>query len=572
MNATGFRVTLASDQRRADITVSGDIPHIEAGDTSLLLFGHCLAGAAEIARGLAAAVALDDPAPLMGWPGAYACVLVRPGEVVAFTDLAGQFPLYHSWHLGEFAVASDPVVLADLHHRPADAVTAAARIACSAVLPLWEERSAFRDIARLPGGAVLRATPDRVRLSRLESRDDQGGSEALRHALTQAVAVRCAAGPISADFSGGLDSTSLAFLAARHTTVEAVVYHHPRLPAADLAEAVGFARHDRRIRLTEVHGTQATLPYASLAEPGPRPRTAEPARGSLAVRRALLRLERAVPHGMHLTGEGGDAVLGAAPSYLGGLARPARIGGLVRHCTSQAALRHTSALGLAVRAGRLARTTPARALTHLGARLLRPDSGELTWPEAVTWWPIDGGVLGWLTARTRRDLAERVADPALAAHLDAGPARVATLTELRQSADAQRQLRELGEAAGCGCTLLSSTTRWCAPASRSRPTRASIQARASRCWPPRCATWCPRGLPAAHQGDYSAEEYHGARAVAARLHRLVDDSLLAEMGVVEPAPVRACLDRLLAGAPVPLGAMGQFVATELWLRDLDGGA
>lgn len=334
---------------------------------------------------------------------------------------------------------------------------------------------------------------------------------------------------------------------------------------------MGFARHDRRIRLTEVHGTQATLPYASLAEPGPRPRTAEPARGSLAVRRALLRLERAVPHGMHLTGEGGDAVLGAAPSYLGGLARPARIGGLVRHCTSQAALRHTSALGLAVRAGRLARTTPARALTHLGARLLRPDSGELTWPEAVTWWPIDGGVLGWLTARTRRDLAERVADPALAAHLDAGPARVATLTELRQSADAQRQLRELGEAAGVRVHapfLDDAVVRACLavpPDARVDPgTSKPLLAAALRDLVP------PEVFLRRTKGDYSAEEYHGARAVAARLHRLVDDSLLAEMGVVEPAPVRACLDRLLAGAPVPLGAMGQFVATELWLRDLDG--
>ncbi|MFG1958312.1 asparagine synthase-related protein [Nonomuraea sp. NPDC049028] len=534
----------------------------------LLVVGHCLADR----RSIAAALERDDLGALTRLPGSYAWVLARQGELIAYTDLAGQFPLYLSRLGGRTALASHPGVLSDLHERSVDPVTFAVAIACPSVLPLWEHRSPYQGVSRLPGGRLIHVGQSTIRYG------TAGPAPDLRAALTEAVATRCSAAPISADFSGGLDSTSLAFLAARHTKVKGIVYHHPDLPTTDLAHASSLAGHG--MDLTAVAGDQSTLPYAELTYP----LDGEPVRGNLAWRRSLLRLAEAAP--MHVTGEGGDALFGAAPSYLAELARPGELRELARHCAHNAALKHASPLGLATRAWRVSRTSPRQALIRLARRLLDPDAGSptshgawrssrpgagsLTWLDAVAWWPVDGTVLGWLTRAMRAELAIRLADPALAERVDPdlGPTHVATRAELRQSADAQRQLRELG-AVLTGTRvhapfLDDAVVRAClaVPAHRRvGPTAGKpLLARALRDLVPE------RVFARRTKGDYSAEEYHGARASAERLHRLIDDSRLAALGVVEPGPVRACLDWLLAGAPAPLGAMAQFVATECWLR------
>ncbi|AQZ61099.1 putative asparagine synthetase [[Actinomadura] parvosata subsp. kistnae] len=552
----------------------------EHPEASLLLVGHCLARPADLRDGLAAALERDEPRLLMDWPGAYAGLLLRHrGEVIAFTDLAGQFPLYYTSAPDELAIAAHPEVLTGPRQRALDRVMVAARIACPAVLPLWENRSPFETVARMPGGAVLRGRPGEVRLSPpLLRAADLDEVDALRVALTEAVALRCADGPVSADFSGGLDSTSLAFLAARHTSVEAVVYHHPQVPAADLAEAVSFSHHDERIHLSTVQGSQDTLPYAALPQQAgrtsPGQRGAEPTRGSLAVRRAMLRLRHAktAETRLHITGEGGDAIFGAAPSYLGELARHGHLRRLARHCAGQAALRHTSTLALAMRAGRLALTSPVAALARLSRRLLRPDQSELTWPDAIAWWPVDGAVLTWLTPLMRAELAEAVRDPGLAECLapDGGPAQMAMRTELRLSAESQRHLRDLGALDGI---------RVHAPFLDNAVVAAGLAVPSGRRGDPFTSkpllAAALRGLvPQAvfrrrTKGDYSAEEYHGARVAARHLYALLDDSRLVAMGIIAAEPVRACLGRLLAGAPVPLGAMSQLFATENWLRCLE---
>jgi asparagine synthase (glutamine-hydrolysing) len=555
----------------------------------LLVMGHCLFDSEQVTNVFTAAMDSADLTRLTGMPGAYTCLIVRPGELIAITDVAGQFPVYHTRHGQETLVGLHPGILAARHGRTPDPITAAARIACPNVLPLWSDRAPYREIHAVGGGAVLHVRDGRLRVSRdlpvpVERTTRQEGAMALRAALVQAIEGRCRAGPISSDFSGGLDSTSLALLAARYSPhpIHAVTYHNPLVPAADMADASRCARLDSTIVLAVVRGTEETLPYRAITTDAAfsppygahAALTSEPALGALAWRRAALRLSQVAAREIrvHLTGEGGDAVLGAPPAYLADLARHGSVARLFRHCAAHARLRRTSPTLLAGRALRTAVTRPATALGRLAGFLHRPASGTLGWPDAISWWPTCGEAVNWLTGHMRTSLAEIAIDPLTTGTIPdhAGPADVMTLTEVRHSANAQRHLREFGHRFGIAVH---------APFLDGPVVRACLQVPSSQ----RADPWtCKPLLGAAltglipHQvfdrrtkGDYTAEEYRGARGAAPRLRSLLHDSRLADLGVIEPARVHGSLDRLFAGVMVPLWELNQLLATELWLRDLE---
>ncbi|WP_308193516.1 asparagine synthase-related protein [Nonomuraea sp. MG754425] len=199
-----------------------------------------------------------------------------------------------------------------------DPLAAAARIACPERLALWSDRSAYQGVRRLGGGMAVYLDRDGMRTRTYEAPPAaDGGPHRVRSALVTAVDRRLALpGALGADLSGGLDSGALTFLAARHTRatpLHAITYAHPAAPAADLSEATAQARLDPRIRHTVVLGGAATLPYQDL--PAGEPGHCEPAPALISWRRAALRFEHAAGRGVavHLTGEGGDALLGAHP-------------------------------------------------------------------------------------------------------------------------------------------------------------------------------------------------------------------------------------------------------------------
>jgi asparagine synthase (glutamine-hydrolysing) len=364
--------------------------------------------------------------------------------------------------------------------------------------------------------------------------------------------------------------------------VPSIVYHQPLAPAGDLAAATRFAGLDPRITLIAVRGSAETLPFSGLAWPPGNarltardlPHCPEPAQGALAADRSMLRLAAAssAGAGIHLTGEGGDALLLAAPSYLASLARPRTARTLLRHCGAYARLRLVSPSSLAVRSARLARTSAARALQDLAVGLEHPENGGESWAGVVWWWQPCGEAASWLTPRSRRQLAEIAADKATAQAVPDGadPADFAALTDLRRSGDTQRHLREL--ARGLGLAVH-------APFLDDEVIRAALSVVATR----RADPWSYKPLLRAAmaglvpdevlrrrtKGDYSAESYRGARAAADALRELLRDSRLAELGVIEPAAVITALDRMTAGVAVPLGPLTMVLATETWLRSAD---
>jgi asparagine synthase (glutamine-hydrolysing) len=566
----------------------------EARDARLFIFGHCLLGAAELAVEFAAAAESGHFDRVAEWPGAYAVIIVHQGIVTAYSDLAGQFPLYFSQRDGELLISPDPARLASAHQRGPDPLAVAAHIACPGVLPMWWGRSAYHGIDRLEGGTALRARSGHLQIeptrypTPVPGRSLAEGADRLRVALTEGVRARCAGDQVSADFSGGLDSSSIAFLAADLSAapVASVVYYQPLAPAADLADATRLASLTPAIDLTVVRGSAATLPFAGLlATPDSAaavcgtdvgyPRTAEPSPRSLSARRDAARLAAAAESGarLHLTGEGGDAVLLASPAYLADLARQHALKTLWRHCGEYARLRHVGPAALATSAIRLAGTSSDAALRAVAAQLAAPAAPHAEWANLVSWWPA-AQTASWLSRGLRRQLADVAGDPRTARAVPAGvgPADLAALADLRRSGDAQRQLRVLGRRYGMAVH---------APFLDTATVRAALSVPALT----RADPWSYKpmlqsaltGLVPADvfarrtKGDYSAEDYRGARQAITELRTLLRDSRLADLGVIEPGPVLAALDRMATGIGVPLGPLNTLLATELWLRTMSDG-
>jgi asparagine synthase (glutamine-hydrolysing) len=560
-------------------------PH-RHGDISLLIVGHCLLDRAQRDVAFASAVSDGDLARVAAWPGAYSAIIIRDRAVTAYADVSEQFPLYYSRRGEEILVAWDAAALAVAHDRGIDPLTAAAEIACPSVLPAWQTRSPYTGVSRVPGGAVLHAAPGSVRVWHervpypVTGRSLADGAALLRDALLDAVRERCTGRQVSADFSGGLDSTSVALLAAScaRSPVTAVVYHQPLAPAGDLPYAIRYAALEPNLSLRVVTGTEHTLPFAGLADHGGigsgENHGTDPHPGWLAAERSHARLAAAQRSGatLHLTGEGGDAILLPAPSYLGSLVRHGRPLTLLRHSSGYARLRQAATADLVGQAVRLAATGPGRALSSLASELNGAGRRAGRWMDFIAWWPPAGPAAQWLTAGIRRQLADHVADPATARALPEGtsPPGLAALTDVRRSGDAQRQLRRL--AAPLGLEVH-------APFLDDAVIRAALSVPAHvradpRAYKPLLGATLDGLLPAEvltrrTKGNYTAEDYAGVRAALPALRILLRDSRLADLGVIEPAAVLAAVDRMATGVTVPLGPLNTVLATEVWLHGTD---
>ncbi|MFD3918812.1 asparagine synthase-related protein [Streptomyces sp. NPDC058595] len=579
----------------------GELRRIDGPRGTVVVLGQCLAGEGLLRRTALRALASGRSGELTRLPGSYLSLVIRDQELTAHVDVAGQYPLFYRDTGARLVFGTRPLSVADAagtERRPDTAVLAAG-VFCPAAPALTGDRSVVAGVSRLGGGEALRRTA-RGRVERwthepLEADPRASfahGAEALRDALETAVRLRVGGGQrVTSDFSGGLDSTSLAFLTLRHRPgpLTVTTYRGAATDAGgaaacdDLVHAERFARLDARLRMEVVTGTRRTLTYEELtgAYGGD---SGEPDSSAVALARTRLRLAHIARRhgggagsigsagGVHLGGEGGDALLVAPPGYLAALARPGRLRALARDSRVLARARHEAPLTVAVRAVRLARTPQATALRRLAEGIERSGAAHDTgWLDAVAWWPAPGPEAAWLTRSASRELAALARQAAKTVPHTAG-SRAGDLTALdglRTSGAVQRQLSEAARPFGVwpqAPFLDTDVVRACAtlPAHlRAAPPAFKPLLGAA------LADLVPAPVLARRtKGDYGDEDYQGARARARELRGLLLDSRLGELGVVEPSAVTASLDRALMGLRAPFPTLNRLLAAEIWIRNI----
>ncbi|GGT71604.1 asparagine synthase-related protein [Streptomyces atratus] len=287
------------------------------------LIGHTPVGAPELSAHIAG---VRDPGAIhrvtARLPGDFHVIAEAHGEIHAYGTASGMRRLFHAIEDGVTVAANRADVLARLVDAPVDEDVLALRLLDSVPHPLGDV-PLWRGVHSVVPGELLRFgrsaprtvrwwQPPRTQVPLAE------GAEALRTALDEAVRLRVdAAGSVSADLSGGLDSTTVCALAAGVSTAPLPVLTMPSRDPGD--DDVQWAR----LAAAEIDGLEHILLdideiplfYSGLLDVrGP---VDEPLPTILDQPRQLVGHDRLLAGGsrLHLTGMGGDHVLWGHPAH-----------------------------------------------------------------------------------------------------------------------------------------------------------------------------------------------------------------------------------------------------------------
>lgn len=548
---------------------------VEVGPRRIAVIGRSRIDADTARRALTQAGSLNDLDPLIRTlPGSFHFLAalnsrtraqgsISTARQISYTDIAGR------------TVASDnPRSLAELGGADIDEDALALRMLTPVVPWPLRNTSVWSGVAQLPFGAWLETGPDGSRPVRwwYPPKDDKSlaqAAAAVRTALTDSVAVRAGgSGTISADLSGGMDSTSLCFLAAG-AGGHLVTHHWQPLDGGNddafwaerAAKQLPDARH-----LSAVRGASWFMAGAGTGESA-HGRAEAPLTWFRNQAEMISLAERMAAEGStsHLIGVGGDELFSTLPTQLWTLFH--------RHPLTSLPLLHRIRVG-----NRWGLRSMVRGLTDrsgyaqwLAAAAESVDSPPLRASEIPLGWNAEIRMPPWATPDAVGTVRRLLREAASAAPPPLDPARDRhqLLDAMTQTGHALRELNsQPGDAGGAG-------VGWEAPFLDDRVLEAALSVRIEDRvvrgrYKPLLATAMQGVVPSEilerrSKGEFSAEIYEGLRHNLSRLVELCEDSRLARLGLVDPEVLRA---QLISPGPLArhLAIFEPTLALESWLR------
>jgi asparagine synthase (glutamine-hydrolysing) len=540
---------------------------VTTAQARVAVIGYCPVAATRLAE-LAASVRLPSDAAALArrLPGSFHLVASVAGVVHVQGVASGLRGVFCTTVDGVPVASNRADVLAALVDADVDEGILATRVVCGKLPPPLGERSMWGRVSAVPPDHALTLRPDRAATVRWWTPPEPctplfSGASRLKEVLETAVSGRLAEGRLSADLSGGMDSTSLCFLAARTSpdllTVrwgEAEAGNDDALFAATAARSLDRAEHLLLPQedLPELFASPHVLDDTE--QPYPFSRTSARTRHTA---RALA--ERGSR--LHIAGHGGDELFTNLPNYLYRLLR--------RHPLT--ALRHVR--GYRALSRWPLRETMAPLIRIGGIRAWwRKQAEELTAPTPKRIPPLGWGILplrasAWATPEaleTARIIIRETADNIEPFADDPGQHQF--LFVLRANAPTYRQLCSLHAQAGPPLHL---------PFYDDRVVEAALAVQLHE----RATPWRYKALLAeamrgvvpddilgrSTKAEFSADLREGLRRNLPAILELFADSALAARGLIDPDTLRA---RLLAPHAdlTTVKDLEDLLGCETWLR------
>jgi asparagine synthase (glutamine-hydrolysing) len=545
---------------------------VRARDTALAVIGCCPVEADELRRRAEQLRDLSEVDALArSLPGSFHLVAALDGRIRVQGTASGLRLVFHTEIAGTRVAATRADILADARGLDPDPAELAVRLLWPAPYPLYETSLWPAVTAVPPHEAVVVAADGRTaRHTRWWTPPEPvvplaAAADCVREALQEAVDARTRrGGTVSCDLSGGLDSTSVCFLADRSPARVVAGTWPGRDPAdTDLYWAEQAARHLPDVEHVVWDADASPLVYDDLLAIDDV--LDEPTIGVMDRSRALHHLPELAARGsrVHLTGIGGDHVAWCSEAYYHRLLRT-RPTHALRQLRGFRALWQWP-LGGTVRA--LADTRPyGRWLADAADRLREPAVPSVA---TALGWGMAPRVFDWVTTDAERLARRAILDAAATAvplHPDRG--MHADLEQIRSTTRVIRQWDHMAARAGLPLAspfLDDRVVEACLavrPAERVTPYRYKpvLTAAMSGVVPEAC-------LRRTNKATASMDASNGLRENRGDLLALWEDSRLERLGLVDGAELRR-LARRPASPGLSDAILYSTIAAEVWLRGL----
>jgi asparagine synthase (glutamine-hydrolysing) len=544
------------------------------------VIGDCLATDREVRACLALAGAARWRAFGM-LPGSFWTVVHGPAETVVLGDLMGRRCVFVASSEGRLVWATAATPLAALVGSEVRLERLVLELAVSGV-PRSGGETVYAGVARVPPGSLLRITAQSHRIERWYTAGESIGfaqaQERFREWLPDGVRRTAPGGQRTADLSAGIDSGTVAVLAAQDRDLIAYTYVEDPLDD-DLAVVSRIAAGAPRMSHRVVQIDERMLHYRGLEDPASLPCTDLPATDVALTgpNRAILELAAEAGSTDHLKGDNGDLVLSARPTRLVSLLRAGESRAAFRAALTEARTERASATQLSVAALRMAsgsyRSSLRRAARIVRARKVDPRVEPDYWQLMLNWaWPTC--VAGCLTEAAAEWVAQQLDELADRTPEHPEPERALDWWEARRSAGGSAATRQLADGLGISlrtpyedarildlCLSLGGHER--EPEGTFKPLATSGLADVLA--PELARRGAKDRLLVTHASR------RGIRRHRREIRGLVasDSSALVTAGVLDRRPVSTRLEALVDGSDTNASSLKDLVAVEVWAATRD---
>jgi asparagine synthase (glutamine-hydrolysing) len=554
------------------------------GPVRLAIVGTCLAPYQTLVELFQLAVKRNDYSQLIRLPGSYNLIVQDETDTYVFVDVAGLKPVFYTVYDSFIVYSSLGVALQQLIKAEVDPSWIATFLVFLTRPNEVQNRSPFCNVQAIPPGHYLRISSGKPTCKRYwhEPQEYSSFSEAaeqLREQLLTAVEGRIRLyGNITSDLSGGFDSTSLALIAAKNLGTRGQKLHTITFKSVSATESedVKWAEHAAslypNIAAVMIEDREIPTEYSNL-ESIPLTDAPNPAISATGKLNYEMEIIRSKESQIHMSGEGGDAVLLAPDSYVINLLKRVRLKTFLQHIFGRSRLTNLSPLALMNSAVKLSLTSYRQWLLQQAKRLRneRLSNQPLMYQQRISemmTWDFEPHVASWYT-KTLVDLtvAELQSWATVATPFADSPWNNEYIAELQLTGFATRIMQQIAETSDVNLefpyldSLVIDACLSARPEERTTPfTYKPLLSRALQ-----------RDLPNSvftrtTKGDYTTDELTGFRQNQAVIKKLFQTSLLADMGLIDIRELRAGIEQFSMGVNMDSSHLNQTLAAELWLR------